>query len=470
MTTVAIYTRLSSDPTGAQTATGRQLAGCRAFAALREWDVGPVYEDVDLSAYDRGVVRPDYQRLLSDVRAARVDGIVAWKLDRLVRRPLEFEALWSACEKSGVFLASAMEPIDTSTDMGLALVRVLVAFASLESATIGVRLRSKNKERADLGQPHTGAPCYGYKRGWKELHPEQAARIREAAAEVLAGASLHSIAARWNAEGVKPLRTTHWTSQALRHLLTAHRLTGERVHRGEVVGPGNWPAVLDAETGARLRELLLDPRRRTSFPKAERSLLSGVMRCGKCGATLFAGIDYRSRRPMYVCPAPPTGCSGISVGLDSSVAVVVRQLLDRFDHLRTRDIDESLVLDIPGTVRRARSSRLRFDAWEACSIEEQRRMIRALIESVRVDPQGATGWRFNESRLHIEWRRPGRRWLTTAEASERMAVSRKVVYQLIHDGSLPAEKVGGAWLVHLGASPPVPAVTAPGNKRWRPAE
>lgn len=453
MTIVAIYTRLSADPTGAQTATARQLASCRAFAEAREWQVGPIYEDVDVSAYQRGVIRPDYEAMLSDIRSSRVDGIVAWKLDRLVRRPLEFERLWSTCESNGVFLASAMEPIDTSTDMGLALVRVLVAFASLESATIGVRLRSKNRERAELGQPHTTAACYGMKKGWLELDEDQAANIRNAAADVLAGSSLHAIAARWNATGVKPLRAKFWTIQALRELLTAHRLTGERVHCGEVVGRGTWPTVLDAETGARLRKVLLDPRRRTSFPAPDRALLSGLLRCGRCGATLMAGTESRSKERMFACPAPPTGCSGLSVRREPATEHVVGAMLDRFNRNRLRDVDERHAREVPVAVLRARSRGLRQAAWDECSLEQQRSMIQALVSCVHVRPQGRGGCRFDAGRLLIEWRRPGRRWTSVAETSDRLGVSRDDVYKMIRSGELPAEKVGGAWLVHLGSTP-----------------
>jgi hypothetical protein len=106
MTAVAIYTRLSHDRTGQQTATHRQQASCQAFAELRGWRVARVFEDVDLSAYRRGVVRPAYEEMLLAIQSKRIDGVVAWKLDRLLRRSAEFERLWETCEKNGVFLAS----------------------------------------------------------------------------------------------------------------------------------------------------------------------------------------------------------------------------------------------------------------------------------------------------------------------------------------------------------------------------
>jgi hypothetical protein len=60
---VAIYTRLSSDPTGQQTATERQARACEQFAAARDWDVVRVIEDVDVSAYN----------LLRDVRETQAE-------------------------------------------------------------------------------------------------------------------------------------------------------------------------------------------------------------------------------------------------------------------------------------------------------------------------------------------------------------------------------------------------------------
>src|SRR4051794_8357778 len=132
---LGIYTRISQADAETQTATVRQEDACRRYALIRGWEVAGVYEDIDMSAYQRGVVRPAYEQLLAEVAARRIDGVLVWKLDRLVRRPAEFERFWSACEAAGGLVVSATEPIDTSSDLGLAIVRILVTFASLESAT-----------------------------------------------------------------------------------------------------------------------------------------------------------------------------------------------------------------------------------------------------------------------------------------------------------------------------------------------
>src|SRR6266480_3752254 len=121
---IAIYTRISQADPAEQTATHRQEAACRAYAAAKDWHVTEVFEDVDRSAYS-GVPRPAYAQMLDAIAQGRVDGVLVWKLDRLVRRPSEFERFWGLCESERATLTSVTEPIDSSTELGLALVRVL---------------------------------------------------------------------------------------------------------------------------------------------------------------------------------------------------------------------------------------------------------------------------------------------------------------------------------------------------------
>src|SRR6266508_1831030 len=133
---LAIYARLSQDRDGTQTATARQVADCRALAAAKGWPVAGVYEDTDLTAYRR-VNRPAYERLLAYLEAGEVDGVLVWKLDRLVRHPAEFERFWAVCERRGAILASVHEPVDTSSELGLVIVRILVAFARHHGVIVG---------------------------------------------------------------------------------------------------------------------------------------------------------------------------------------------------------------------------------------------------------------------------------------------------------------------------------------------
>ncbi|MGH9261476.1 MAG: recombinase family protein, partial [Acidimicrobiales bacterium] len=82
----AVYLRISRDPDGTSTAPERQLKDCKAFAKLRGWDIVQEFRDADVSAYRQGVKRPAYDELLAGIDARAFDGVVVWRLDRLVRR------------------------------------------------------------------------------------------------------------------------------------------------------------------------------------------------------------------------------------------------------------------------------------------------------------------------------------------------------------------------------------------------
>ena len=324
-TSVAIYTRLSSDTPGRQqTATKRQERDCRVFAQLREWDVSGVYEDVDLSAYKKGVKRPAYESLLKAIESRRVSGVVVWKLDRLVRRPAEFERFWASCEEVGAILVSATEPIDTSTDLGVALVRILVSFAGLESATMGLRIRAKKEEQARAGIP-SGKIGFGFSgRSHVRIVTKEARLIREGAQRVLEGASAYAIAEDWNRRGIPSPEGALWQTNSVKKLLLADRIYGDSVHQGQVVASDCWPAILGRETQTRLRLILRAPS--DTRPGRQFRLLTGLIHCGSCGGPLRGNKSEGT--PTYRCSPPPVGCSHTQI----EAAVLDTYLFDASCH------------------------------------------------------------------------------------------------------------------------------------------
>ncbi len=76
-TRVAIYNRISNDPQGIEAGVERQREDCAALAGRLGWRVYDTYVDNDLSAWT-GKRRPDYQRMLSDIRAGKVDAVTVW--------------------------------------------------------------------------------------------------------------------------------------------------------------------------------------------------------------------------------------------------------------------------------------------------------------------------------------------------------------------------------------------------------
>ncbi|WP_435835472.1 recombinase family protein [Streptomyces avermitilis] len=90
---VGVYTRISRDEEGEALGVARQQQDCERLADLRSWQVVKTYEDNDVSAFKRNVVRDEFELMLTDLRAGLIDGIVAYDLDRLARQPRDLERL-----------------------------------------------------------------------------------------------------------------------------------------------------------------------------------------------------------------------------------------------------------------------------------------------------------------------------------------------------------------------------------------
>ena len=165
MSNAAVYVRLSRsrDQDKATESLDGQAAPCRALATDKGWTVlEPLYVDDDRSAYS-GRHRPEYERLLSDVRAGKVQAIVAWAADRLTRTPTENEAIIVLAETYRVQLATVTGPVDLGTPAGRMHFRQLGIIARFESEHRGDRVAAWHDRVAARGGWHGGPRPFGYR-------------------------------------------------------------------------------------------------------------------------------------------------------------------------------------------------------------------------------------------------------------------------------------------------------------------
>ncbi|MEJ7846011.1 MAG: recombinase family protein [Acidimicrobiales bacterium] len=314
MTNAAVYARISSDPNDTALGVARQLKDCVALSEAKGWTVAEVFTDNDVSATN-GRPRPRYEEMMAALGAGRLEALVVWDVDRLTRTPRELEDVVDLAERRGVALASVGGEIDLATPQGRLTARIKGNVAKHESEQLARRVRAKMAERAEAGQPH-GRIAYGWRREFTYddqgrrlaskdvVHPEQADVVRSAAAAVLVGESLRSIVASLNERKVPTRNGVQWGPTALRPVQLRERNVAQRVHRGQVVGRGDWEAILDDDTYRRLVAVLSDPGRRTSpASSAIKYLLSGLAKCSVCDGpmrVLVAGKDGRVT-DTYVC-------------------------------------------------------------------------------------------------------------------------------------------------------------------------
>jgi site-specific DNA recombinase len=360
----AIYTRISQDREGAGLGVERQETDCRALAEKLGWDIVAVHSDNDLSAYS-GKPRPGYLALLQDLRAGTADAVIVWHTDRLHRHPFELEEYISICERPPGIPTHTVKAgeLDLITPSGQMVARQLGAVARYEVAHMIERQQRARLQAATAGNWSGGRRPYGYAADGVTVIQAEAEQLRWAASQLLAGASLNAIVAMLNARGARTSTGKEWKPTELRRALVRPRNAGLMVHRGQVVGPARWPAILDEDTWRGVCAVLGDRNRRTNTTTARRWLLSGLARCEVCGEpvrSFSAGGHSRGRplKPTYTCRSGKHVVRD-AAEVDAYIEAVILERLSRPDAAELLTPDQAG--DLSGLHARDAALRARLD-------------------------------------------------------------------------------------------------------------
>ncbi len=309
----------------------RQLEDCRRLAATRGWMVRGEYVDNDVSAWS-GKRRPEYERMVTDLRDGLVDAVIVYNLDRLTRRPVELEEFIAVCEQVSVRdVATVTADIDLGTDDGLFMARIFAAFGAKESGRRSARIKRKMEQNAQAGLPHGGSTRpFGYADDMVTIVPAEAAIIRTLAKRFLAGESLRSLATWLDNSGVKTVTGQPWRTPTLRTMLASGRIAGLREFRGEIVATAQWKPIITPRQREQILALM-DSRKVSGRRSPRRYLLSGMLRCGKCGTRLYSSARAETRR--YVCLNGPDhdGCGRLTITAEPVEELIAEAVLLRLD-------------------------------------------------------------------------------------------------------------------------------------------
>ena len=332
ITAAAIYARISSDQDGTALGVARQLEDCRRLAADLGWPVADEYVDNDISAYS-GKRRPEYQRLLLDISEGHRDAVIVYHSDRLTRRPIELEQFLEVATAANLrhvrFVAGAA--VDVTNGDGLMILRLLSAVAANESDTKSRRIRRKMDELAAAGLPHGGSRRpFGYDDDRVTVREQEADVIRSLADRFVSGESLRSLTTWLEASEFQAVGGGVWRSGALRGVLTSARIAGLRSHRGQVVGPAKWTPIITEQHRDRILSRLAQITT-THQRSPRRYLLSGLLRCGRCGKPLLSSPSGATRR--YACVSGPDhgGCGRLTVVANPVEELITEAVLFRLD-------------------------------------------------------------------------------------------------------------------------------------------
>ena len=162
MINCAIYPRKSKANDNSQS-MDQQISECTEYIKRN-------YNDYTITVYGNDYAltghstekRKDFQRMMNDVRAKKIQLVVIMRYDRIARNMRDFCNLYHDMETNGCNLVSVSQQIDTSTPYGKNFMYQMASMAELEWAITSERYKDTAKYKREHGYAYTGRVPYGY--------------------------------------------------------------------------------------------------------------------------------------------------------------------------------------------------------------------------------------------------------------------------------------------------------------------
>jgi site-specific DNA recombinase len=396
----AIYTRKSSEE-GLDmdfNSLDAQRESCENYVASQKADGwASVADDYDDGGFSGGTLeRPALKRLLADVKAAKVDVIVVYKIDRLSRSMLDFLNLIEMFENHGVTFVSVTQSFNTKDAMGRMALNILVTFAQFERELIGERIRDKVAASRKRGKWMGGWAPLGYLVRDRKLviDPSDAERVRSIFRRFVQLKSATLLARELVAAGATN-RYGHVLDKGVLYRLLNNRVyIGEAVHKGTSY-PGEHEPIIDQKLWDQVHTILrVSPRTRAGIGRAQtpaplRGLLFGpdgsamspthTRRSGKLYRYYISQTAMKRGSDCSVGPVPAGEIERIVLDQVRNVITTPEIIVQTWRAARKlgRDVTESEV----------RSALSEFEElWNELFPAEQARLLDLLVQRVDVHP------------------------------------------------------------------------------------
>ena len=305
-----IYIRVSTEDQAREGySLGEQLEKLKDLCKYRDYKIYGVYEDAGISAKDMEH-RPQFQKMLEDVRNHNINVVVSYKLDRLTRSVKDLEVLISELERHNCSLECALDDINTSTANGRFFVRMLTVLSQLEIERVSERTKFGLAGAIKDGHIPGKTPL-GYKRDGKKLVPDPLTKdiVIRIYRLYFEGNSYQKIA---NILTEEKVLNKKWRDASILAIIENPIYKGDYVQRRKGKDPIYYKNVVEALVSEELWDECQIQRRKNSksFKRNKTYLFLQKLRCPVCGEILGGKGTYKRKSNTFYYYYACNNCKG----------------------------------------------------------------------------------------------------------------------------------------------------------------
>ncbi len=324
---VAAYARVSCGKDAMLHSLSAQVSQySRLIQSHSGWQYVGVYADEATTGTKDD--RADFQRLLDDCRAGKIDMVITKSVSRFARNTVILLSTVRELKALGIDVYFEEQNIHSASADGELMLTILASFAQEESRSVSENCKWSIRQRFKKGEP-TFFRCYGYKwvDGQLQLVPEEAVVVKRIFESYLSGNGLPAISKELAEAGIPSRDGGKWTIISLYYMLRNERYIGDLLLQKEYVADhiskkkvrnnGELPQyyVTDAHEPIINREMFdavqveLERRREKYSAKDGPTIgrvypFSGKLNCCTCGDRYrrkIANCGSKYAHPIWIC-------------------------------------------------------------------------------------------------------------------------------------------------------------------------
>ena len=309
---VCVYARVSTDHIMQARSFENQVETyIRMIKENPDYDFVGAYADLGISG--RTEKRPEFQRMIADAKAGKIDLIITKSASRFARNTVTLLKYVRLLKELGVAVYFDNDRINTLSAEGEMMLSVLASFAQEESRSIGENYKWTIRKKFENGIGAVNTKRFlGYDKdegGKLVINEEEAKVVRRIFDMYLAGNGCFRIKNALNKDKVPTVTGSLWTAETIMGILTNEKYKGDILlqktyipegKNSTVLNKGKLPqyyvaddheAIISKEDWEYAQELIAYNRDQKGIEKdsdkyQSRYPNSGMLKCPYCGATL----------------------------------------------------------------------------------------------------------------------------------------------------------------------------------------